>query len=162
MKRSNIIQATFFLIFIIGIFSLINEELVQFNEAAKIDVVYVAPFVIIAISFWNLRLWHTSKLRFLRETTAILCLCLITAFLYILILNRILPAFGEFDVTGEIFKIKPGRGTEDHRLREMTVLLDSGEIVHFSLMHRRYLSVTSGRRISFKAKIGGLGLLYLE
>jgi hypothetical protein len=161
MKRSHIIQAAYFLIFLIGIVSLLDEELIQFGGAAKIDAKYVLPPLIVAISLWKRRLWGIEKWRFFRETFAIVALLCITAFLYIIIINRTLPPLGEFDVTGRIVQIKPGKGTTNHRLREMTVLLNNGERVNFSLMQRVYVRVSSGYSISFKAKIGGLGLLYL-
>lgn len=162
MNKTNIILPIFFILFLIGIGFLINEDLIQFNGAAKIDAIYVLPVALIGSLSWSSSLLKENKWLFVKQSISISLCCVIAALLYILIINRYLPSRGEVDITGEILKIKPGRGTADYRLREMTVLLKSGKKIHFSLKHSKYIIFSNDHHISFKAKIGGLGLLYLE
>lgn len=162
MKKSKIILTVFFILFLIGIGFLINEDLIQIIDAIKIDAIYVLPVAIIGSLIWSLSLLKENKWLFVKQSISISLSCAILALLYILIINRYMPSLGEVDVTGEIIKIKPGRGTADYRLREITVLFKNGRKINFNLKHSKYLIFSSNSHIKFKAKIGGLGLLYLE
>jgi hypothetical protein len=166
-RMSKKYQTIVFLIFCAGILFLINEKLIQFYSGLWMEVKFFAIPTLLFIIVIHRKVISKDKINLFKQMFrfglfGFVSVVFITSFPYVLMANKYLASPSEFRVKGKILNVKPGRGSGEERLREVTVELENGEIINFSLQHRIFSSVTSGAAIDFRCRVGALGLLFLD